>query len=139
MQEILDHLPHRHPFLLIDKILEREEGSRVLAEKLVTIQEPWFQGHFPFPGRPIMPGVLLVEMMAQAGGFLESGPLIDKGVFLAQIIDARFKAPATPGDRLLANVALEARFGGLIRVAGVVTCEGKTICTAKLLLKRMEI
>jgi beta-hydroxyacyl-ACP dehydratase FabZ len=137
MQEILDHLPHRHPFLLIDKILEREEGSRVLAEKLVTIQEPWFQGHFP--GRPIMPGVLLVEMMAQAGGFLENGSLIDKSIFLAQIIDARFKAPATPGDRLLANVALEARFGSLIRVAGAVICESKTICTAKLLLKRMEI
>jgi len=137
MQEILDHLPHRHPFLLIDKILEREEGARVLAEKLVTMQEPWFQGHFP--GRPIMPGVLMVEMMAQAGGFLESGPLIDKGIFLAQVIDARFKAPAIPGDRLLANVTLDARFGGLIRVAGTITCEGKTICTAKLLLKRVEI
>jgi len=137
MQEILDHLPHRHPFLLIDKILEREEGSKVLAEKLLTMQEPWFQGHFP--GRPIMPGVLLVEMMAQAGGFLESGPLIDRGIFLAQIIDARFKAPAMPGDRLLANVALDARFGSLIRVAGAVTCEGKTVCTAKLLLKRVEI
>lgn len=129
------HLPHRFPFLLVDRVVEREVGVRVVAEKLLTITEPYFQGHFE--DRPLLPGVLMLEMLAQAGGFLEAEPLHGKAIFLAQVLDARFKGPAFPGDRLVLEVEPEASFGGLLRIAGTVTCEGRILCTAKLLLKKM--
>ena len=133
-QEIHSRIPHRHPFLFIDRVLEVEAGARVLAEKLVTAQEAFFQGHFP--SNPVMPGVLMVEMLAQAAGFLDEGEPLGGPVFLAQILDARFKAPVKPGDRLLAEVSLDARFGSLIRVAGVIKCDGRPVCTARILLKK---
>jgi 3-hydroxyacyl-[acyl-carrier-protein] dehydratase len=129
------HLPHRFPFLLVDRVVERRVGVRVVAEKLLTITEPYFQGHFE--GRPLLPGVLMLEMLAQAGGFLEAEPLHGKAIFLAQVLDARFKGPAFPGDRLLLEVKPEASFGGLLRIEGAVSCEDRILCTAKLLLKRM--
>jgi 3-hydroxyacyl-[acyl-carrier-protein] dehydratase len=129
------HLPHRFPFLLVDRVVEREVGVRVVAEKLLTISEPYFQGHFE--GRPLLPGVLMLEMLAQAGGFLEAEPLHGKAIFLAQVLDARFKGPAFPGDRLVLEVRPEASFGGLLRIEGTVACEGRILCTAKLLLKKM--
>lgn len=129
------HLPHRYPFLLVDRIIEREVGVRVVAEKLLTLGEPYFQGHFE--GQPVLPGVLMLEMLAQAGGFLESEPLIGKAIFLAQVLDARFKSPAFPGDKLRLEVTPDAEFGSLMRVAGTLTCEDRVLCTAKLLLKRM--
>lgn len=129
------HLPHRHPFLLVDRILELEVGVRVVAEKLLTVTEPYFAGHFE--DRPILPGVLMVEMLAQAGGFLEAEPLHGKAIFLAQILDARFKGPAFPGDRLRLEARPDASFGGLLRIEGTVSCEGRTLCTAKLLLKKI--
>jgi len=129
------HLPHRFPFLLVDRVVEREVGVRVVAQKLLTITEPYFQGHFE--DRPLLPGVLMLEMLAQAGGFLEAEPLHGKAIFLAQVLDARFKGPAFPGDRLVLEVEPEASFGGLLRIAGTVTCEGRILCTAKLLLKKM--
>ena len=127
------HLPHRFPFLLVDRVLEREPGVRVVAEKLVSASEPYLQGHFP--DRPLVPGVLMLEMLAQAGGFLEAEPLGGRAIFLAGVQDARFKAPAFPGDRLRLEVAFDAAFGGLMRVAGTVSCEGRELCTAKLLVK----
>ncbi|HEU4951759.1 MAG TPA: 3-hydroxyacyl-ACP dehydratase FabZ [Holophagaceae bacterium] len=127
------HLPHRYPFLLVDRVLEREPGVRVVAEKLVSAAEPYLQGHFP--DRPLVPGVLMLEMLAQAGGFLEAEPLGGRAIFLAGVQDARFKAPAFPGDRLRLEVAFDAAFGGLMRVAGTVSCEGRELCTAKLLVK----
>jgi len=138
MTDILSHLPHRHPFLLVDRVLERHAGERVLAEKLVTHDEPWFQGHFP--ERPVVPGVLLVEMLAQAAGFLEAEPLAGQQVFLARILDARFKAPAVPGDRLELEVRQDAALPGFgfQRVQGVVRCEGREVCTASLLLKKVH-
>jgi 3-hydroxyacyl-[acyl-carrier-protein] dehydratase len=132
---IPDHLPHRFPFLLVDRVVAREVGVRVVAEKLLTISEPYFQGHFE--GRPLLPGVLMLEMLAQAGGFLEAEPLHGKAIFLAQVLDARFKGPAFPGDRLVLEVRPEASFGGLLRIEGTVNCEGRILCTAKLLLKKM--
>jgi len=129
------HLPHRFPFLLVDRVLEREPGVRVVAEKLVSATEPYFSGHFP--ERPLVPGVLMLEMLAQAGGFLEAEPLGGQAIFLAGVQDARFKAPAFPGDRLRLEVAFEASFAGMTRIQGTVSCEGRELCTAKLLVKKV--
>jgi 3-hydroxyacyl-[acyl-carrier-protein] dehydratase len=131
---VMAQLPHRFPFLMVDRVLEREPGVRVVAEKLVSFGEPYFQGHFQ--GRPIVPGVLMLEMLAQAGGFLEAEPVGDKPIVLAQVLDARFKASAFPGDRLELEVAPEAHFGGLLRICGTVRCEGRILCTAKLVVKK---
>ena len=131
-EAIKAHLPHRYPFLLVDRVLEREPGVRVVAEKLLTINEPYFQGHFA--DRPLLPGVLMLEMLAQAGGFLECESLAGKNIFLAQVLDARFKGSAFPGDKLRLEVSPDAAFGNLCRINGTVSCEGRVLCTAKLLL-----
>ena len=130
-----DQLPHRYPFLLVDRVLLREPGVRVVAEKLVSATEPYFSGHFP--EQPLVPGVLMLEMLAQAGGFLEAEPLGGQAIFLAGVQDARFKASAFPGDRLRLEVAFEAAFAGMTRIQGTVSCEGRELCTAKLLVKQV--
>ena len=135
MTDIQAHLPHRYPFLLVDRVLEREPGVRVVAEKLVTNGEPYLQGHFE--GRPLVPGVLLLEMLAQTGGFLESDSLHGAAIFLAGVQDARFKAPALPGDRLRLEVQAEGSFAGMMKLRGTVSCEGQDLCTATLLVKRL--
>lgn len=135
MTDIPAHLPHRYPFLLVDRVLEREPGLRVVAEKLVTSGEAYLQGHFE--GRPLVPGVLLLEMLAQTGGFLEAEPLHGTAIFLAGVQDARFKGPALPGDRLRLEVVAEGAFAGLMKVRGTVSCEGRELCTASLLVKRL--
>jgi 3-hydroxyacyl-[acyl-carrier-protein] dehydratase len=119
----------------VDRVLEREPGVRVVAEKLVTIAEAYLQGHFE--GRPLVPGVLLLEMLAQAGSFLEADSLHGAAIFLAGVQDARFKAPALPGDRLRLEVAAEGAFAGLMKLKGTVSCEGRDLCTATLLVKRL--
>ena len=135
MTDIPAHLPHRYPFLLVDRVLEREPGVRVVAEKLVTFGEPYLQGHFE--GRPLVPGVLLLEMLAQAGGFLEPDSLHGAAIFLAGVQDARFKAPALPGDRLRLEIRADGAFAGMLKIRGTVTCEGRELCTASLLVKRL--
>lgn len=135
MVDIPAHLPHGYPFLLVDRVLEREPGVRVVAEKLVTNSEPYLQGHFQ--GHPIVPGVLLLEMLAQAGGFLEADSLHGAAIFLASVQDARFKAPALPGDRLRLEVRSEGTFAGLMKLKGTVSCEGRELCTATLVVKRL--
>ncbi len=129
------HLPHRYPFLLVDRVLEREPGLRVVAEKLVTFGEPYLQGHFE--GRPLVPGVLLLEMLAQTGGFLEAESLHGAAIFLAGVQDARFKGPALPGDRLRLEVRTDGAFAGMMKIRGTVSCEGRDLCTATLLVKRL--
>ena len=119
--EILELLPHRYPFLLIDRVLEYEKDHRLLALKNVTYNEPFFNGHFPI--RPVMPGVLIVEAMAQATGLLamESNPEIvhDTTIYLFVGIDkARFKRPVEPGDQLM----LEAIQTGMKRGIGMFSC-----------------
>lgn len=105
----MDVLPHRYPFLLIDKITAIEPGKSITAVKNVTVNEPFFQGHFP--GRPIMPGVLIIEAMAQAGGVLGHVTLGDVDprplFFLAEVSNARFRRTVLPGDQLLVQVDVE--------------------------------
>ncbi len=100
INEILSLMPHRYPFLLVDRVIEFEETKRIVSIKNVTINEPFFQGHFP--GRPIMPGVLILEAMAQAGGVLafKSFPGMKGSVFFTGIDEARFRKPVVPGDQL---------------------------------------
>ncbi|MGB6974458.1 MAG: 3-hydroxyacyl-ACP dehydratase FabZ [Terracidiphilus sp.] len=133
IQEILEFLPHRYPFLLIDRIVEFEPAKRLVAIKNVTINEPFFQGHFP--GYPIMPGVLVVEAMAQAGGIIMMHELPDhneKLVVFTGIERAKFRRPVTPGDQLRIEVdvlAFRTRAG---RIAGRATVDGKLACEATL-------
>jgi 3-hydroxyacyl-[acyl-carrier-protein] dehydratase len=106
-QEIMKMLPHRFPFLLVDRIVELEEGKRVVGVKNVTINEPFFQGHFP--GHPIMPGVLIIEAMAQVGGvfaMLTDEISSDKVTYFAGIDNARFRKPVVPGDVLRLELEL---------------------------------
>lgn len=128
---ILDLLPHRYPFLLVDRILEVEGGRRVVGIKNVTINEPYFQGHFP--RHPIMPGVLIVEAMAQVGAalILNRPELAGKMAYFAAIDKVRFRRPVTPGDQLVLEaelVAMKGRMGKLrttARVEGQVVAEGE--------------
>lgn len=130
-------LPHRYPFLLVDKIVELIPGEKVIALKNVTINEPFFQGHFP--GTPIMPGVLIIEAMAQAGGVMvmESLPENMRGsvIYLMGIDKAKFRKPVVPGDQLIFEVKsikqrLKAiRMSGIARVGDSIVAEAELMAT----------
>jgi 3-hydroxyacyl-[acyl-carrier-protein] dehydratase len=133
IQEILDFLPHRYPFLLIDRVIEFEPAKRLVAIKNVTINEPYFQGHFP--GHPIMPGVLVVEAMAQAGGMIMLAALPDrekKLVVFTSIERAKFRRPVTPGDQLRIEVDVLAFRSRAGRIVGRALVDGKLACEATL-------
>jgi 3-hydroxyacyl-[acyl-carrier-protein] dehydratase len=133
IQEILDLLPHRYPFLLIDRIVEFEPAKRLVAIKNVTINEPFFQGHFP--GYPIMPGVLVVEAMAQAGGIIMMAELPDrheKLVVFTGIEKAKFRKPVTPGDQLRLEIDVLAFRSRAGRILGRALVDGKLACEATL-------
>src|ERR1700743_491339 len=131
IQGILELLPHRYPFLLIDRIVEFERGKRIVALKNVTINEPFFVGHFP--DYPIMPGVLIVEAMAQAGGglvFTEVTDRTDKLLLFTGIERARFRRPVTPGDQLRIEVDVLAFRRTAGRLQGKAYVDGKLACEA---------
>nr|PZN70570.1 MAG: 3-hydroxyacyl-[acyl-carrier-protein] dehydratase FabZ [Bacillota bacterium] len=113
VRQIMEIIPHRHPFLLIDRVLELEPGRRVVAVKNVSVNEPVFQGHYP--GNPIFPGVLILEAMAQAGAVavLSQPEFAGKVPLFAGIDDARFRRPVLPGDQLRLEVELVAMRRGL--------------------------
>jgi len=117
VQEVLKYLPHRYPFLLVDRIIEFEANQRIVGLKNVTINEPFFPGHFP--GVPIMPGVLILESMAQVGGFLVFKAAEDrkkKLVFFSGVENARFRRPVRPGDQLrieMTVLKIKSRIGKL--------------------------
>jgi 3-hydroxyacyl-[acyl-carrier-protein] dehydratase len=133
IQEILGLLPHRYPFLLIDRIVEFEPTKRLVAIKNVTINEPFFQGHFP--GYPIMPGVLVVEAMAQAGGVIMMHEIPDRDkklVVFTGIERAKFRRPVRPGDQLRIEVEVLSMRSRAGRIEGNAYVEGKLACQATL-------
>ena len=132
-QEIMAIIPHRYPFLLIDRVLELEPGLRAVGEKLVTIGEPFFQGHFP--GYPIMPGVLIIEAMAQTAcvAALSVPEYKDKIGLFAGIDSVRFKRPVRPGDTLRLEVRLDKMRRGIGKGAGTASVEGQLVCQAEML------
>ncbi len=140
IHEILKLLPHRYPFLLVDKVLECNPGKSLVAIKNVTINEPFFTGHFP--SRPVMPGVLILEALAQATGlltFLTSGGPPDREMlyYFVGVDKARFKRPVEPGDQMKLCVELLKyrasvwKFEALARVDDQVVCEAELMCAAK--------
>lgn len=140
IHQILKQLPHRYPFLLVDRVLEIDKGKRIKALKNVTINEPFFTGHFPH--RPVMPGVLMLEAMAQAAALLAFDTmgvqLDDKTVYYFAGIDgARFKRPVEPGDQLVMDVSLDRmkagifKFKGTARVGEAIACEAELMCTMR--------
>ena len=133
IQEIFAFLPHRYPFLLIDRIVEFEPTRRLVAIKNVTINEPFFQGHFP--GYPIMPGVLVVEAMAQAGGIIIMHETPDREtrlVVFTGIERAKFRRPVTPGDQLRIEVEVLSFRPRAGRIEGRAFVDGKLACEATL-------
>jgi 3-hydroxyacyl-[acyl-carrier-protein] dehydratase len=140
IKEVLAHIPQRYTLLLIDRVKECEPGNRVLALKNVSANEPYFPGHFPH--RPIMPGVLILEAMAQAAGVLvfsaqQAKDHADSVYYYVGIDNARFKKPVIPGDQLELEVTLErvlrsiGRFACVARVAGQVVAEATILCTVQ--------
>ena len=140
IQFILRKLPHRYPFLLVDRVLEIEKGVRIKALKNVTINEPFFPGHFP--ARPVMPGVLMLEALAQAAALLsfeslDGDPPDDMVVYFAGIDNARFKRPVGPGDQLILEAAIDRAKSGIYRyktratVDGAVAVEADLMCTMR--------
>ena len=133
IEEIMKILPHRYPFLLVDRIVEMEANKRVVAIKNVTMNEPFFQGHFP--GHPIMPGVLIVEAMAQAGGVLLMGTVDDpdsKVVYFMSIDNIKFRKPVKPGDQLRFEVDVIQMRGKVVRISGVAKVDGQVVCEAEM-------
>jgi UDP-3-O-[3-hydroxymyristoyl] N-acetylglucosamine deacetylase / 3-hydroxyacyl-[acyl-carrier-protein] dehydratase len=133
IEDIMRVLPHRYPFLLVDRILEIEENKRVVGVKNVTINEPFFQGHFP--GHPIMPGVLIVEAMAQVGGMLLLGSLEDpdtKVVYFMSLDNVRFRRPVKPGDQIIFEVEIIQIRGKIAKTRGVARVDGEVVAEAEM-------
>lgn len=136
---IFDFLPHRYPFLLVDRILEFEPGRRILGLKNVTINEPFFAGHFP--GHPIMPGVLIVEGMAQTGGLMlmnEVSGSSNKVVYFMSMDDVKFRRPVRPGDTLLFDMEMLQFRGRVCRLKGVGTVDGQVVAEATLMAQVVD-
>jgi beta-hydroxyacyl-ACP dehydratase FabZ len=131
---ILQVLPHRYPFLLVDRILEVEGDRRVVGLKNVTINEPFFQGHFP--GHPIMPGVLIVEALAQTGGVLLMDRMErpeEKVVYFMSLDNVKFRKPVVPGDQLRMEVDILQARGRTVRLKGAALVEGKVVAEAEMM------
>ena len=129
-------LPHRYPFLLVDRVVELEPNKRVLAYKNVTANEPFFQGHFP--GRPVMPGVLVVEALAQAGGLLtqlsKAGPEEEEQLFyLVKVDNAKFSRMVVPGDKLELEVELKRQIRNMAQYVGIARVDGEQVACAEIL------
>lgn len=140
IKDIMRHLPHRYPFLLVDRVLEIVKGERIVALKNVTMNEPFFPGHFPH--HPVMPGVLIIEAMAQAAGILAfqsaDMPVTENTVvYFVGIDNARFKRPVTPGDQLRMEVSITKNMRGIWKfstqalVDGQLACEAELMCTLR--------
>jgi 3-hydroxyacyl-[acyl-carrier-protein] dehydratase len=134
---ILKRLPHRYPFLLVDRVLELEHGKSIRALKNVTINEPYFQGHFPL--RPVMPGVMIIEALAQTAGILtfvtaEAFPNENTVFYFVGIDKARFRRPVIPGDQLILATTLERTLRGIWKMSARATVDGEEAAAAELML-----
>ena len=143
IHEILDHLPHRYPFVLIDRVLSLELGKEIVAIKNVTINEPFFPGHFPY--HPVMPGVLIVEAMAQAAAVLsfktmDAKPNDESVYYFAGIDSARFKKPVSPGDQIVLNVKIDRILKGIWKYTGRASVHNEVVAEASMMciLKAIE-
>jgi UDP-3-O-[3-hydroxymyristoyl] N-acetylglucosamine deacetylase/3-hydroxyacyl-[acyl-carrier-protein] dehydratase len=133
IDEIMKIIPHRYPFLLVDRILEVEEGKRIVGIKNVTINEPFFQGHFP--GHPVMPGVLIIEAMAQVGGVLLMGAVEDlsnKVVYFTSLDNVKWRRPVKPGDQLRFELEILQIRGMMCKMSGVAKVDGKIVAEAEM-------
>lgn len=142
IRQVLEHLPHRYPFLLVDRVLELEKGRRITAIKNVTINEPFFVGHFPH--LPVMPGVLIIEALAQAAGILSFQTMErvsnDRSVYYFVGIDgARFKRPVSPGDQLRLEIEILRTSRSIWKYAGKATVDGQLAAEAELMCTLREI
>jgi len=135
IEEIMQFLPHRYPFILLDRVIEIVPGERIVGLKNVTINEPFFQGHFP--GTPVMPGVLIIETMAQAGGVLVYASLPEeekKGlVYFMGIDKARFRKPVVPGDQLVVEIIWTKRRANVSKMSGKATVDGQLVAEAEVM------
>ena len=139
INDIQKILPHRPPFLLIDRIIEMETGKRIVGIKNVTVNEPFFVGHFP--NYPVMPGVLIIEAMAQTGGVLalrDEAIGSDKLVLFAAIEEAKFRRPVVPGDQLRLELEVLQRHTTFARMKGKAHVDGKLVAEAILICKIAE-
>jgi len=139
IKEILKRLPHRYPFLLVDRIVDFEEGKRAVGIKNVTFNEPFFQGHFP--ENPIMPGVLILEAMAQTGGVLLLGSVKErekKLIYLIGVDKARFRKPVLPGDQLMMEVSVIKIRGNFCQLWAEAFVENEKVAEAEFLSTMVE-
>jgi len=138
VRQIMKVLPHRYPFLLVDRVVEVEE-KRIRAIKNVTFNEPFFNGHFP--GQPVMPGVLVVEALAQAGGYLLFSQVEDregKLIYFSGIDNCRFRKPVVPGDQLIFEVEVVAVRRTFAKIHGRALVDGEVVCEADLMSVMVE-
>ena len=142
LHQVLEYLPHRYPFLLLDRVLSCEPGKDIVALKNVTINEPFFNGHFPH--YPVMPGVLIIEALAQAAAILSfltqnEKPDPNSIYYFVGIDNARFKKPVSPGDALHLHVALDKHKSGLWRYHAQAKVEGELVAEAQLLCAKRDV
>ncbi|HEX8832069.1 MAG TPA: 3-hydroxyacyl-ACP dehydratase FabZ, partial [Longimicrobium sp.] len=139
IEQIMHYLPHRYPFLLVDRVVEFEERKRIVGLKNVTINEPFFQGHFP--GRPVMPGVMIIEAMAQVGGLLvleNVENLEDKVIYFMALDNVRWRRPVTPGDQIRFEVELTQVRGSTVKMRGVGTVDGQLAAEAEMMARVVD-
>ncbi len=135
IQKIMGYLPHRYPFILVDRVLELVPSEKIIALKNVTINEPFFQGHFP--GAPIMPGVLIVEAMAQAGGVLVFESLDPEKhgapVYFMGMDKVKFRKPVTPGDQIIFEINILKQRAKAVKMAGTASVDGKRVAEGEIM------
>ena len=142
IHEVMAHLPHRYPFLLVDRVLQCEPGKSIEAVKNVTINEPFFQGHFPH--HPVMPGVLIMEALAQAAGILSfktMGTMPDENsvFYFVGIDNARFKKPVTAGDQLHLHIEILRQMRGIWKFKAEARVDGEIVAEAELMCAKRDI
>ncbi len=136
IDEIRERLPHRYPFLMVDRVLELTEGEKAVAIKNVTINEPFFQGHYP--QTPVMPGVMMIEAMAQVGGLAAGGASEGRIPLLAAADKVKFRRVVKPGDQLRITAEIQKARRQLVKVAALCTVEGETVTQGELTFLLVE-